>query len=476
MKPVTFESALERYQPIAGDWEAFLEACHRPLGTTGWFHPMRPDSGIAEGDGITIHDMSWRGGGFRARSIPPMNRSLAYRAGLIHIQEEASLLPVHMLRPEPGERILDLCAAPGNKTAEIAAALGGRGTVVANDLISGRLNVLRMTRDRLGLANIATTQLDGCAAAWPPAHFDAVLVDAPCSCEGTLRRHPRALTRSRAADRGRLAVTQTALLRNALRIVRPGGRVVYSTCTFAPEENEAVVTDALTGLSDFNIEDAADLEGLACSPGLTSWKGRSFHAGMDRAVRLWPGQADTGGFFSVIIRRAGPGAIPAAPADGCHSAPPDPIIADVLEFLTDSFGLPRGWESNWRFRHRGRSIDVEPTDHWLGSAFASGPNPAPVPVDPRGFSLVRMGGRVPKLSTQGALWLGSQVGAQYIELTRDEAWAYIRGESVAGGWSTAAFGYVQVRHKGVALGVGLHWPERQTLESLYPKHWGGLNG
>ncbi|NNE69589.1 MAG: RNA methyltransferase [Rhodothermales bacterium] len=482
------EQALERYRALQPDWTAFVGACRRPLELTGWYHPGRPDYGLAAADGFDSEPLHWRPGAFRANAAPPMTQSLAYRAGLLHIQEEASMLPVRLLGPKPGERILDLCAAPGNKTAEIALALGGRGTVVANDLIAGRLNVVRTTRDRLGLPNVATTQVDGCSNAWPDAHFDAVLVDAPCSCEGTLRRHPRAITRSRAADRTRLAATQTALLRNALRMVRPGGRVVYATCTFAPEENEEVVTDALRGQTDILVEHPGELAGLPFSEGLRSWQGQAFHPNMDRAVRLWPGKADTGGFFAVLLRREGPhepGEM-APGREGPHEPtelarngdladqpPPPPAevprpheLQRVLDFLTDSFGLPDAWTRDWRFRLRGRSIDITPSDHVPD---------LPFPVDPRGFSLVRVNARVPKLSTQGALWMGSLATQQVVELTRDQAWSFVRGESVGGAWPTAGFGYTIIRHQGVTLGVGLYRPERNELESQYPRHWAGLN-
>ncbi len=407
--------------------------------------------------------MGWRPNGLRMPDGLSPSTSLSYRAGLIHVQEEASLLPVRMLCPKPGERILDLCAAPGNKTAEIALALEGRGTVIANDVSSGRLNVLRTTRDRLGLPNITTTQVNGTSAAWPSAHFDAILVDAPCSCEGTLRRHPRAVTRSSPDDRTRLADTQRALLSNALRMVRPGGRVVYSTCTFAPEENERIITETLATHPDVAIGEC-HIPGLDSARGLPSWDGVSFHPDMHRAVRLWPGLTDTGGFFSVLLLKSGIGEAVVPPSPPCSG---QEDLEPILRFLTDSFGLAPDWTDGWRFRLRGRSIDIAPDNHRPELPFA---------VDDRGFSLVRINGRIPKLSTQGALWLGYRVTRQIVNLGQDHAWRYIRGQPVvvpAG--NDSKFGYVQIRCLGVPLGVGLFRPNLAELESLYPRQWAGMH-
>ena len=474
----TLEEALSRYRPLHSDWDGFLQACQTPLGGTGWSHPGRLGlETLRSADGLSFESMAWRPNGLRMQDGLAPSASLAYRAGLIHVQEEASLLPVQMLDPKPGERILDLCAAPGNKTAEIALALKGRGTVIANDVSSGRLNVLRTTRDRLGLPNIATTQVNGMSTDWPSDHFDAVMVDAPCSCEGTLRRHPRAVTRSSPNDRVRLAATQLALLSNALRMVRPGGRVVYSTCTFAPEENEHIVTEALEMHPEMAIAECP-LPGLSAAPGLSSWDGVTFHPDMHRAVRLWPGRTDTGGFFSVLLVKQGTpdpdaavpeslSALSAPIEDRPESASGKDSVEFILQFLADSFGLAREWTDGWRFSHRGRSIDVVPDDH----------APAlPFPVDDRGFSLVRINGRVPKLSTQGALWLGNRVTRQIIDLSQSDAWRYIKGHPVVvpQGFETE-FGYVQVRCLGVPIGVGLFRPEIAELESLYPRQWAGLH-
>lgn len=175
----------------------------------------------------------------------------AFVAGRFTVQDEASQLVVALLDPQPGERILDLCAAPGTKTGALAERVGPSGEVVALDRNRRRLSLVARSCARLGLENVHCLGADASqplpqAATGP---FDRVLVDVPCSGLGTLRRNPDARWRLRPEDPARLARTQGALLARAATALRPGGTLVYSTCTLAPEENEAV-TEAFLSRSE----------------------------------------------------------------------------------------------------------------------------------------------------------------------------------------------------------------------------------
>lgn len=296
----------ERYRPLIDDWTAFQAALARPLPLCVWTNGLRttPERLLAWLDeaGLEAEPLSWRAGAFRLpSSIAPGNR-MPYITGLYHVQEEVSLLPVPLLDPRPGERVLDLCAAPGNKTAQMAVQMQNRGTIVANDLNVGRLSSLRNTLDRLGACNVTTTLYDAANYPSESGTFDRVLADVPCSCEGTSRKNPSVLDQR---ENGRdLTGAQTAILRKAVQRCRPGGRIVYSTCTYAPEENEAVV-DAV--LCDYGTDTLrmlpARIEGVTHDPGLTEWQGQHFHPSMENAMRVWPHQNDTGGFFVAVLER-----------------------------------------------------------------------------------------------------------------------------------------------------------------------------
>ena len=177
--------------------------------------------------------------------------------GWFQVQDEASMLIAHLLAPQPGERLLDACAAPGGKTTHLAALTANRSDILALDLHSQRIDLVRGGAERLGCKGIV-------ARAWDlnqvpdfvaPGSFDGVLVDAPCSGLGVLRRNPELRWRREPGDPARLALLQQTILGNVAPLVRPGGRLVYSVCTSTPEETDGVVASFLAGHPDFSRED-----------------------------------------------------------------------------------------------------------------------------------------------------------------------------------------------------------------------------
>jgi 16S rRNA (cytosine967-C5)-methyltransferase len=223
-------------------------------------------------------------------------REPAFLEGRFTVQDEASQLVAVLLGARAGERILDLCAAPGTKTTAIAERLGEAGEVVAADRNPRRLALVGRDARRLGLANVTTREIDGTgplASLAGPRPFDRVLVDAPCSGLGTLRRNPDARWRVRRSDLPRLAEIQHALLCNAASVLRPGGTLVYSTCTLTKEENEAVVDAFLGEAKDFRRKPPAALpEGLL--PLVAE----------DGFLRSLPHVHGTDGFFAAALERA----------------------------------------------------------------------------------------------------------------------------------------------------------------------------
>jgi 16S rRNA (cytosine967-C5)-methyltransferase len=173
----------------------------------------------------------------------------SFQDGLFYVQDPSTLLAVEQLGPQPGETILDLCSAPGGKTTFIAQQIGNRGRIAAEDVQPGRLKLLEENCQRLGVTcvQIAKTQD-------PSAQFDRILIDAPCSNTGVLRRRVDLRWRLQPAQIERLRKGQTALLSQAAPRVKPGGVLVYSTCSLEPEENEDVIKDFLAGHPQFRLE------------------------------------------------------------------------------------------------------------------------------------------------------------------------------------------------------------------------------
>lgn len=242
--------------------------------------------------GIAAEPTLYSGDGILLTSPAPGLRGTAlYKAGLIRIQDEASQLIGRIVAPEPGERILDLCAGSGGKTLHLAALMENRGSITALDLHSERLRMLRDEAGRLGASIVETRTGD---AAIPVEGFlkmfDRVLLDAPCSGLGTLRRNPEIRWRLVPADLNRCMQTQKFLLGSAADCVRPGGRLVYSVCTVTPEENEMVIGDFLRNHPDFRLMPPANLP-----PALIDARG---------CFRTSPHLQGMDGFFAALLVRS----------------------------------------------------------------------------------------------------------------------------------------------------------------------------
>ncbi|MGC1832092.1 MAG: 16S rRNA (cytosine(967)-C(5))-methyltransferase RsmB, partial [Candidatus Acidiferrales bacterium] len=190
-----------------------------------------------------------------------VTRTAAFRDGLISIQDEASQVVPLLLGVREGERVLDMCAAPGGKTAALARAAGRAGLVVAADLHAHRLRGMREQFSRLGLGAVRLVELDAARPLPFGVRFDRILVDAPCSGTGTLGRHPEIRWRLKAEALAEFHVLQVALLRSGLERLAPGGRLVYSTCSLEAEENEFVVEEVLRSVSGVRLVPVHDLMG-----------------------------------------------------------------------------------------------------------------------------------------------------------------------------------------------------------------------
>ena len=210
--------------------------------------------------------------------------------GLLMPQSRAAMTVSHLLAPEPGERVLDLCAAPGGKTTHLAALMGGSGAVVAVERHPGRAAALAKTARRMGAASVEVLCADAGAIDFE-AEFDRVLVDPPCSDLGTLASRPDARWRKSAEQVQRLSGTQAAILAAGARALRPGGVLVYSTCTISPAENEGVVEGFLAGRPDFAVDDLSN--------DLPVWQ----HPSVPVYAQTLPHRDGTEGFFFARLRR-----------------------------------------------------------------------------------------------------------------------------------------------------------------------------
>lgn len=477
--PEESRAIFEPYRALIDDWDRFQSAISRPLPNCIWANPLRIDPDPLRRslrvDGVELSPIPWHAGAFRLPPDLSPGRPWQYRAGLYHVQEEASMIPASCVSIRPGDRILDLCAAPGNKTAQIAVALADTGLVVANDRNRGRTRGLRHTIERLGLVNVAVTVGDGkrFPSPEPGELFDGVLVDAPCSCEGTIRRGGQSRSVG-TQEIEAIAEVQTILLRRAVKLVRPGGWVVYSTCTFSPLENECVV-EAAVGLrrSEMDIEQVS-IPGLQAAPGLREWEGRVFSPGMEHCLRIWPHLNDTGGFFVAVLRRRkdGTDSEPSTRSNPVSKRGPESTVLTAnpdLAGALDRFGIPSSAFEDW----------VSPMSP-KGKVYAAPPDsvaPAQPKADSHGLLALHTKLRFPKLTTGAAMRWGRLATRNVIELNVDQRDRYLRRETsrltadqVEG---VTGLGYVVVSFQGQPLGIGFFEQETEgpRVSSMYPRGW-----
>lgn len=470
-------AVLSRYRAIVPEFQEFLAASARALPRCVWANTLRmtpPElARRLAALGFEVRPVPWYARGFRLSGTPSPGLTVEFLAGTYHVQEEVSLLPVALLDPQPGERVLDLCAAPGNKTAQAAVHMDNRGTVVANDPSVRRLSALQYNLHRLGVACSVTLAAGGGNLPVAVGQFDRVLVDAPCSCEGTTRKHAHVLRASRAARWERLAATQRALLARALQLCRPGGRVVYSTCTYAPEENEGVLDAVLRAAPAGSVGLlSVQVPGLVTRAGVPAWGDRRYHEEVELALRVYPHENDTGGFFVAVLGKTGETGPPVPEAVTAPSeAPLDHWRAGV-----ERFGIPpeEVLERYVVFRANSRTL-----------ALASRELRAPARPRPEsvGLPFVETAGAVPRLTTRAALLLGGAARDRVIEVDERQADAFLarRTASLSAGQVVACQGggYVLVRHGGLTLGTGSVRPaagEGLTLHSAFPTAWAVKSG
>lgn len=295
--------AFNRYRDIIPDYEGFLRALEQPLPVAIRVNTLKigpgPFRDFMTNQGYKLEPVEGIEEAFILYGVEAPGATLEYFWGTYMIQGLASMLAAKILDPRPGEIILDLCAAPGGKTTHLAQLMGDRGLVVANDFKRERTHVLRSHIDRLGILSVLVCGYRG--QDFPLRRkFDRVLLDPPCSAEGTFRAGLPPSQRENPKVARHLVRVQKELLQRALAVLRPGGTLVYSTCTYAPEENEAVVNEAL---KDGEAELLPIPLPLPHSQGLTSWNDESYQPDMGKAVRFYPHQVNSWGFFIAHLRK-----------------------------------------------------------------------------------------------------------------------------------------------------------------------------
>ncbi|WP_048148920.1 tRNA (cytosine(49)-C(5))-methyltransferase [Palaeococcus ferrophilus] len=295
----------ERYSNL-DDSDEFWEFTLRPLRQSIRINTLKAPLEIVKArleEEYELEPIPWVREGFfiNTRDFGTM---VEYSLGLVFPQEASSMIPPVVLEPREGELILDMAAAPGAKTTQIAQYMRNTGCLVANDMKKWRANILLANLNRFGVLNAIVTVKDGFHFGRFEGKFDRVLLDAPCSSVGMVRKRFKFLTDWRLRKVITYSNIQKKLIRAAYRALKPGGVLVYSTCTIDPLENEGVV-DYLLRKTDARLE-RIDLPVKGTEPVL-EWEGKSYSGEIKKALRIHPQDNDTEAFFIAKIVKPGDG-------------------------------------------------------------------------------------------------------------------------------------------------------------------------
>ncbi len=398
---------------------------------------------------FSLEPIPWAEDGFYYAEGERPGKHPYFEAGVYYIQEPSAMAVVPCLAPQRGERILDLCAAPGGKTTQIASLMQNEGLLVTNEIHPARAKILSQNVERMGICNAVVTNEtpEGLSKRFP-AFFDRILVDAPCSGEGMFRKDPKACEEWSLENVEMCAKRQMDILSEAQKMLRVGGRLVYSTCTFSPEENEGTISRFLQQYPEFVLEQPTLQDSFS--------KGRAEFAAapvkdIEKTIRIWPHRTRGEGHFIAVLKKQRGDESRALPA------------------IRGEKRLPEGFEM---FAKEVLKIPLSGCTLLFGENLYLAPEDM---IDLRGLKVVRPGlhlGMFKKNRFEPshalALALKPEQVTKTVSLTMEQAGAYLKGLtlSVAGekGWNL-------VEVDGYSLGWG-KWSDG-ILKNHYPK---GLRG
>lgn len=408
---------------LGGEADAFLRALDGDYSAALRINPLRANSALAA-EGFIAEPVPWADYGHYIKENTRPGAGLEHFAGAFYIQEASAMLPAAVLDAQPGEKVLDLCAAPGGKSSQIAAALMGEGVLVSNEPDAKRARMLAGNLERLGVKNavVVNEYPPKLAEKWP-GFFDAILVDAPCSGEGMFRREPDSRAEWQPGSPEGCAKRQAGILDCAAEMLRPGGRMVYSTCTYNAAENENTVAAFLERHPEFTAQDFS-AAGAGDSAG-----------GM---LKIFPHRVRGDGQFAALLIKsadAEPATLPSPASKKGRARKPDPA-QEALSAFVSQFGdiLPAGGTPVvW-----GESLAYTP---------AGAPSTDGIKTVSPGIMLAKMIGKRLEPEHQLAMCIDSLPAC---ELTAGQAAAFVRGEAVECGGS----GWLVARWHGMPLGWG----------------------
>ena len=425
MLPLEFLKRMEKQ--LGQEYPAFLASLERPRAVALRLNPLK---GKLPRLDFVKAPVPWEPMGYYYDPDARPGLHPYHEAGVYYLQEASAMSAVALLDPQPGEKVCDLCAAPGGKTTQIAGRMGGKGFLLCNEINPKRAKILSRNIERMGVGNaLVTNEHPARLAQAYGGFFDRVLIDAPCSGEGMFRKEEAAVTDWSQETVEMCARRQAEILESGAGLVRPGGRLVYSTCTFAPEENEQTIADFLRRHPEF-VPETVD----------APW----FDKAGEGQFKMLPHKLLGEGHFGAVLRKTGGEEPEVAPEKGEKLPKPWTEFAKAL-----AVSLPEG-----------KAVQFGQSLYWA---------PAEMPAL-RGIKVLRPGLELGQLKKDRfepahalALWLKEAAVFHNLETEGEALQCYLHGDVVAGEQK----GWCLIGVDGYSLGWGKG--DGKVLKNHYPK-------
>jgi len=297
---------IERYRKFCPDYEGFVNYSFTYLRKSVRVNTLKTtvEDIKEEMKEWNLKQIPWCDYGFfiqHSEGRRDIGNTIQHVLGKIYVQEAVSMIPPIILNPKEGDVVLDMCASPGSKTTQLAQIMKNKGLIIANDIKGDRIAALGINLQRCGVSNCIVTRMHGQSFGKKQILFDKILVDAPCSATGAIRKSFKTVEMWNPNMIRRLSATQKSLITTAFRLLKPGGTMVYSTCSVEPEEDEEVIDYLLKEFSDAKLEDIR-LDIKRGRPVL-EFENKSYSEEVKKCLRLWPQDNDTEGFFISKIKK-----------------------------------------------------------------------------------------------------------------------------------------------------------------------------
>lgn len=446
--PIAFETKMKTF--LQDEYDAYLKSYELPKYQGIRVNTLKVD--LEQWKGMNpfanIKNVPWCREGFYYTEDRPAKHPYYY-AGLYYMQEPSAMAPGAYIPIDEGDKVLDLCAAPGGKSTQVAAKLGQSGILVSNDISASRAKALLKNIENFGVRNfIVTSETPERLASRCEGYFDKILIDAPCSGEGMFRKDEGAIKSWETHGVEYCCDLQREILEQAAKMLKVGGMMLYSTCTFSPEENEGMMQEFMDKHPEFKVVPLEPVGGIA--QGRPEWI--EADASLKGALRLWPHHLEGEGHFVCLLQKTW------GEEDNCERLKPKKTIKDyevMKEFIEENTYLP---------------LDLPVIEHSGKIYLVAEDAPAL-----KGLRIVRSGMLLGELKNKRfepsyALVLGypKEMFKHTIDFTVDDAniVKYLKGETLL---HEAAKGYHVICVDGYPLG----WVKAQnnTLKNQYPPTW-----